>query len=171
MAASWIVATDVLYDEPTRTGRGAAVAFERWEDAAPSHEWRTHIDAIADYVPGSFYQRELPCLLALLDPLREQIGTVIVDGHVWLGEGRPGLGHHLYEALERRVAVVGVAKSRFHGGYATEVLRGTESTRPLYVTAVGLTVEAAAAYVRSMHGPYRLPTLLKRVDSLTRGLV
>ncbi|MEO0604320.1 MAG: hypothetical protein AAF211_22990, partial [Myxococcota bacterium] len=93
--------------------------------------------------------------------------TVIVDGHVWLGEARPGLGHYLHEALDRRVAVVGVAKSRFVGGYATEVLRdGT--TRPLYVTSVGLPIAEAAAKVRGMHGPFRMPTLLKRVDTLTR---
>ncbi|MEM6927194.1 MAG: endonuclease V [Myxococcota bacterium] len=162
-----LVATDVRYDEATRTGRAAAVAFTGWTDAAPSREWVADVTAIADYEPGSFYRRELPCLMELLAHVHDALETVIVDGHVWLGEARPGLGHHLYEALEQRVAVVGVAKSRFVGGYATEVLRG-DTTRPLYVTSVGLPVVEAAARVKSMHGPYRLPTLLKRVDTLTR---
>jgi deoxyribonuclease V len=48
------------------------------------------------------------------------------------------------------------------------VVRGTEAKRPLYVTAAGVGVDQAAAWVRSMHGPHRLPTLLKRVDRLCR---
>jgi len=47
------------------------------------------------------------------------------------------------------------------------VLRG-DSRRPLYVTAAGLDPAAAALHVRSMHGPFRIPTLLKRVDQLCR---
>jgi len=162
-----LVATDVRYDEHARTGLAAAVGFGAWTDAAPTREWTVEVPDIADYVPGSFYERELPCLLALLEPVRDELDAVIVDGHVWLGPGRPGLGHHLYEALVPRIPVIGVAKSRFHGGYATEVLRpGT--TRPLYVTAVGADPADAAERVRAMHGDFRLPTLLKRVDSLTR---
>lgn len=163
-----IVATDVRYDEDARTALAAAVAFDAWTDAEPRREWTVEVDGVADYVPGSFYERELPCLLAVLEPVRAVLSAVVVDGHVWLGPSRPGLGHHLYEALDRRVPVVGVAKSRFHGGFATEVLRG-DTTRPLYVTAIGLPVEQATAHVRDMHGPYRLPTLLKRVDVLTRN--
>jgi deoxyribonuclease V len=48
------------------------------------------------------------------------------------------------------------------------VLRGG-SARPLYVTAAGLSADEAARRVRDMHGPYRIPTLLKRVDQLCRG--
>jgi deoxyribonuclease V len=66
--------------------------------------------------------------------------------------------------------VIGVAKSAFAGASAIEITRGA-GTRPLYVTAIGIDARLAAAHVQSMHGPYRQPTLLKRVDQLTRGLV
>jgi deoxyribonuclease V len=49
------------------------------------------------------------------------------------------------------------------------VVRG--GARPLHVTALGLDAADAAARVAAMHGPYRLPTLLKRADQLARGLV
>jgi deoxyribonuclease V len=36
------------------------------------------------------------------------------------------------------------------------------------VTAAGIDVEEAARHVAAMHGNYRVPTLLKRVDSACR---
>lgn len=47
-------------------------------------------------------------------------------------------------------------------------MRGT-STSPLFVTAVGIDPQVAADRVRDMHGPFRIPTLVKRADSLARG--
>ncbi len=163
-----IVATDVLYDENAHTGLAAAVAFGDWPDEAALREWTSTIEGVSPYEPGSFYKRELPCLLALLAPVLEQLSAVVVDGHAWLEAERPGLGHHLWRALSQQVPVIGVAKSRFHGGYALEVLRGG-SRKPLYVTGAGVPHDEAADRIRSMHGPYRVPTLLRRVDGLTRG--
>jgi deoxyribonuclease V len=66
------------------------------------------------------------------------------------------------------VPVIGVAKTAFHASrLAVPVLRG-ESRRPLLVTTVGVEVHDAAACIQRMHGPSRLPTLLKRVDRLCR---
>lgn len=94
--------------------------------------------------------------------------AVIIDGYVWLGAGRPGLGAHLHQALGQRTPVIGVAKRRFHGaGDAVAILRGTSQV-PLFVTAVGIDVAEAAAGVQRMHGAHRIPTLLKRVDRLSR---
>jgi deoxyribonuclease V len=65
---------------------------------------RSAIASVAPHLPGQLFRLELPCLLAVLalDPLPE---CVVVDGYVWLdGEGRPGLGAHLWEAIERRAA-------------------------------------------------------------------
>lgn len=119
--------------------------------------------APAPYEPGNFYRRELPLLQAFLHG--REVSGVVVDGFVWLGEERPGLGWHLHEALG--VPVIGIAKTGFHraGSVAEPVLRG-DSEKPLWVTAVG--VEDAAEAVRSMHGPWRLPTLVKRADRLGR---
>lgn len=75
--------------------------------------------------------------------------------------------------------MIGVAKNRFRSyvsGTASnlafqsiELLRG-DSTRALFVTAIGISPKDAAEHVRSMHGPNRLPTLLKRVDRPTKGI-
>jgi deoxyribonuclease V len=70
--------------------------------------------------------------------------------------------------MKGKIPVVGVAKTKFHGAVPVEVLRGSGS--PLFVTAVGLTLPEAANCIRDMHGPYRIPTLLRRVDQLARGL-
>jgi deoxyribonuclease V len=124
----------------------------------------------APYRPGVFCQRELPPLLAVLRRVRRRFRVVVVDGYVWLdGHGRPGLGAHLYEALRRRVPVVGVAKSRFGlADFAVPVLRGC-SRQPLFVTAAGMPAAEAAQRVRDMHGACRIPTVLKRVDRMCRG--
>jgi deoxyribonuclease V len=147
----------------------ACVLFEGWSDAAPAAQVVEKISGVAAYVPGQFYRRELPCLLAVLGRLAEPPQTVVIDGYVWLGEDRSGLGAHLYEALGRRVPVVGVAKTRFLSAcLAVPVVRGELSSRPLFVTSAGTDVEAAAAHVQAMHGAYRIPTLLKLVDQLCR---
>jgi deoxyribonuclease V len=103
----------------------------------------------------------------VLATVSEPLETIVVDGYVWLGERTPGLGAHLYEALRWRVPVVGVAKARYAGAPAEEVQRGG-SRRPLYITAAGIDPRTAARYVQSMHGAYRIPTLLRRVDQLCR---
>lgn len=96
--------------------------------------------------------------------------TIIIDGYVTLGEeARGGLGAHLFAALEEKVPIIGVAKSRFEGTPAEcELLRGT-SERPLYVTSRGIPLEEAKRLVASMHGEHRLPTLLRAADRLCRS--
>jgi deoxyribonuclease V len=126
--------------------------------------------AAPEYEPGAFYLRELPYLLAMLATLDERPELVVIDGYVWLGAERPGLGAHLYEALERRVTVVGVAKRPYLGALAVPVLRGA-SKQLLYVGAAGVALEEAAEKVRTMHGIHRIPTLLKRVDRLSRDAI
>jgi deoxyribonuclease V len=74
----------------------------------------------------------------------------------------------LYEALAKTVAVIGVAKTQFQSAStAAAVMRGG-SRRPLFVTAAGMELAVAARCIQTMHGPHRLPTLLKRVDRLCR---
>jgi len=150
----------------------AAVAFSSWSDAAASHSWTVRTSPIADYTSGAFYKRELPCVLQALQCTTLPADIVVVDGYVWLGAGRPGLGWHVYDALNRdggkEVAVVGVAKNPFvDNAVARAVCRGG-SKKPLYVTAAGMDVDDAAACVVRMHGAHRHPTLLKVVDRLCR---
>jgi deoxyribonuclease V len=76
----------------------------------------------------------------------------------------------LHEALGGRVPIVGVAKTAFRGDTgAAEVLRG-ESAKALLVSAAGMSLDEAVDGVRRMAGEHRIPTLLKRVDHLARGL-
>ena len=146
----------------------ACVLFRGWADAAEAAHVVERGPPAAPYEPGQFYRRELPHLLKVLAAVQEPLEAVVVDGYVWLGEQRPGLGAHLYEALGGRVPVIGVAKTAFHSSQlAVPVLRG-QSRRPLFVTAAGLDARVAAEHVRGMHGASRLPTLLQRVDRLCR---
>jgi deoxyribonuclease V len=145
----------------------ACVLFRDWVDATEASYLVERGPPAEPYAPGQFYRRELPHLLKVLAAVPEPLEAVVIDGYVWLGEARPGLGAHLYEALGRRLPVVGVAKTAFHAHVAVPVLRG-ESRRPLFVTAVGMEVSAAAEHVRRMHGASRIPTLLGRVDRLCR---
>lgn len=167
-----LVCVDVDYraGQDGRTSAfAAAVVFPNWTSESIAAEHVCRIDDVADYEPGQFYKRELPCVLAVLAKVDFGMHGIIVDGYVVLDEhGTPGLGGHLWAALDRRLPIVGVAKNPFHGNPAAiPVLRG-DSSRPLYVTALGTDVEKSAADVRRMHGRFRLPTMLKRADRLCR---
>ncbi len=161
-----ITCLDVAYGETEAYAAG--IMFGVWTDATPVSEELIRIERVQPYEPGQFFRRELPCLLAVLRKLPPP-DVVIIDGYVWLGgPDKPGLGAHLYGALGGQIAVIGVAKTRFkEAENACEVFRG-KSKRPLFITAAGINQEHAAGHVRSMHGLYRIPTLLKRVDELCR---
>lgn len=126
---------------------------------------------VEEYRPGNFYERELPPLRALLSaPDVVPLDVVIVDGYATLTpDGRPGLGAHVHTE-DLAAIVIGVAKTRFRAAtHAIEVVRGSTSKRPLYVTAVGMPPDAAADLVRDMAGSARLPEVLRRVDRLARS--
>jgi deoxyribonuclease V len=149
--------------------QAAAVLFDNWIDPRPTHSASLSIDTVAEYQPGAFYKRELPCLLALLATITAPLEHIIVDGFVYLdSEYKPGLGAHLYNALGGAIPVIGVAKTAFQGAPSLPVLRG-QSQQPLLVSSIGCDTAQAAAWVQHMHGMYRIPTLLKAVDQLARG--
>ena len=131
------------------------------------------MEGIAEYVPGEFYKRELPCIKNLYVKINEpNIDCIIVDGFVVLDDvGKLGLGGYLYEYLAQKIPVIGVAKTNFATleKYKTAVLRG-KSTRPLFITALGIDRELAAQNIANMHGEYRMPTLLQLLDMHTKTL-
>jgi deoxyribonuclease V len=173
------IAVDVYYG--TASATGACVGFARVEDERPAFViTEVFAGAAADYQPGDFKTRELPYLLKLFELARERVAsldvdidTVIVDGYVYLDGGRPGLGGHLAAVLHGDVGagfpIIGVAKTRFVGADAVEVLRG-QSQSPLYVSGWGIEPLDAADFVRAMHGEHRIPTMLRIVDHASRGL-
>ncbi len=166
-AAGLHVAVDVHYlDEVTARAAMVAACDRRFSVITSS---RTAIvPALAPYRPGELYLRELPPLRAVI-PVAGDLALIVVDGYVDLDPaGRPGLGAHVF--AEYGVPVIGVAKTAFRTAtHAATVIRG-QSSRPLYVTAAGMTAADAAHLVRNMAGQFRLPDALKRADRLARGL-
>ena len=158
---------DVQYNGDSN-GLVACIGFENWDDGKASYVKTNFIEKIEPYETGSFYKRELPCLLEALKGL-DDIECVVVDGYVWLGEkSRGGLGMHLYHALGKSVPIIGVAKTPFAGTpKKCEILRG-KSLKPLFITSVNMELEEAKSYIVRMDGKYRIPTLLKEVDGLCR---
>jgi deoxyinosine 3'endonuclease (endonuclease V) len=149
----------------------ACIGFKAWSDEKPCYKKVDFIESIEPYTSGSFFKRELPCLLEALKHL-DDIDVIVVDGYVWLEEqGHYGLGMYLHDALDKKVPIIGVAKNKFNNTpKACELFRG-ESRKPLYITSVDIGLEEAKTLVAQMHGQYRFPTLLKKVDSLCRRKV
>jgi deoxyribonuclease V len=162
-----IAAIDVQYD--AHCGYAACVTFTDWGASALERAYTHQQHDVLDYQPGEFWKRELPCILGVLSAVAPVPTTIVIDGYVWLdGNGRPGLGAHLFDALGGQLSVVGVAKTAFRGSeHAASVCRAG-SRRPLFVTAVGMPLAQAAANVAGMFGAHRIPELLKRVDQLAR---
>ncbi len=159
-----LVVTDVHYQG--LAGCAAAVVADAWEAQFPLSTHAALVMPVADYEPGAFWKRELPCLRAVLDGLAPTV--VVVDGYVWLdGEGREGLGARLHAAIG--TPVVGVAKTPFAGAVHVREVRRGASARPLWVTAAGLDPDEAAAAVGRMHGAHRIPTLLHLADAVARA--
>ncbi|MFS1523798.1 endonuclease V [Microbulbifer sp. 2304DJ12-6] len=143
----------------------AGVTFSGWSDEAPDRVIHSKITNVRSYQSGQFYRREMPCILKLLNDYDLTPDIIVIDGYVVLGqELKPGLGMRLYETLDKKIPIIGVAKTAFKDSKSeSEVFRG-ESKKPLYVTAVGIGDQIAKNYISSMHGKHRMPTLLKLVD-------
>ncbi|MEO0337773.1 MAG: endonuclease V [Bacteroidota bacterium] len=164
-----IIALDVHYRSDY--AKAVAINFNDWQSTVVESIHVKHILDIQPYVPGSFYQRELPCLLEVLKELPiANIECIIVDGFVFLSEDeKPGLGYYLYKALDKKIPVIGLAKSAFKNAeeFAVPVLRG-ESKQALYITSIGIEQSQAAKYIGQMVGPYRMPDLLRELDKETK---
>ncbi|RSZ55341.1 endonuclease V [Massilia atriviolacea] len=162
-----ILAVDVHDDADC--GHAAGLLFERWDALSPVATLGKKQPGVGDDVPGEFYKRELPCILALLDELDGLPETIVIDGVVFLdGHAQAGLGKHLYDALDGKPRIIGVAKTAYAGiGAEYKLLRG-DSIKPLYITCIGLELAAAKAHIAAMHGAHRMPVLLKTVDRMCR---
>ena len=159
------MAADVHY-LPSGGARAAAVVAADPGFSRLAGDRIAMVADVAPYQPGRFYLRELPPLRAVLDGVIG-LSLLVIDGYADLDpDGRPGLGARARD--EFGVPVIGVAKTPFRTAtHAIAVLRGT-STRPLYVTAAGMSRTAAASLVRQMAGLHRLPDALRRADTLAR---
>ena len=166
-----ILAFDTYYFE--RKAKTICLEFTEWNQ---SENFKVHteiIDNVAEYIPGEFYKRELPCILSLLNKIDlKKVEVIIVDGFVYLDdEKKYGLGGYLFEKLNQEIPIIGVAKTNFASIEKDKrsLFRG-DSQKPLYVTAIGIELEDAFQKVESMAGEFRMPTLLKEMDRLTKEM-
>ncbi|MDG5491052.1 endonuclease V [Psychroserpens sp. SPM9] len=163
------LALDVHYK--SNYAKSVGVIFETVHDAIAQQVVIAQIDEVKPYEPGAFYKRELPCLLQVISKVKlGSLDAILVDGHVYIDDSlNYGLGGYLYEALASKIPIIGIAKRAFHSNRNTvkEVFRGS-SENPLYVSAIGMDLDEAAAFISNMHGDYRHPTLLKSLDTHTK---
>lgn len=164
-----ILAIDVHYRE--NESKAVGVIFD-WESEQPQEIITSYIDSVEEYTPGEFYKRELPCLLKIIDKIDlNQLEAIIIDGYVYIdNEKNYGLGGILWETLNKQVPIIGVAKTSFFKNKETviEVTRG-ESIKPLFVSAIGFDLELAALKIKQMHGSFRIPDILKQLDTETKS--
>ncbi|MBV8326599.1 endonuclease V [Chryseobacterium sp.] len=164
-----IYAFDTYYYEDY--ANTVCIAFEDWASEKEVEVFTEQTTITSEYESGAFYKRELPCILSLLNKIVLKEGDIIiVDGYVSLdNNGKIGLGGYLYHALEQKYPVIGIAKN----GFATpdsqrrNIIRG-ESKIPLFLTAKGIDVDEILPEIEQMHGAFRIPTLLKKLDQLSR---
>ncbi|MCB1050722.1 MAG: endonuclease V [Acidobacteria bacterium] len=162
-----ILLTDVYYRD--QGGLAAGIVLNSWDSNDFTNRYSAWCSPVADYEPGSFFKRELPCLLQLIAQVPMSFDLIVVDGHVWLHEGKPGLGAHLHQALGAAYPIIGIAKSAFaRTDQTVAVCRGT-SQRPLYVSSIGIPVETAMSGLLEMVGAHRKPDALTAVDHWSRS--
>ncbi len=164
-----ILAFDTYYYN--KKAKTVGLFFDTWEAEEPTEVFTEILDDVSEYIPGEFYKKELPCITSLLKKTGlDNIDYIVVDGYAVLDDaGKYGLGGYLYNYLEEKIPVIGVGKTNFRTVERSkrEVFRG-KSEKPLYVTAVGIDVDEASDYIKNMYGEYRMPTLLKQLDVLTK---
>jgi deoxyribonuclease V len=172
-----ILIVDVDYRDSFAKVSG--VIIEDWASERCSVESAT-IHDVAEYEPGAFWKRELPCIHKVLYQVMDKlppntIKYIVIDGYVFFdGDAfqRPGLGAYLNNSLAGEIGIIGVAKTYFTGvPDCAKLLRG-DSIKPLFVTSAGKGVvdqEVAKQHIAMMHGEFRLPSMLKFVDQHCRA--
>jgi exodeoxyribonuclease-5/deoxyribonuclease V len=176
-----IVAFDTYYYNGTSYTVGGV--FNTWGDKEVSYfvtSKRIGIDS--EYIPNEFYKRELPCIMQCLSMMNvNDIEIIVIDGFVWLpsddGELKKGLGAILQDEIlkqyGKKVTVIGIAKNKHRedikGCVALE--RGSETKKPLFITCSNVSLTRQyALQIEKMSGGYRIPNIIKSVDSKSRQL-
>ena len=91
----------------------AGALISNWNASSPEKTFSTYTTTSAEYIPGQFYKRELPCILHFLKEAPWESNIIVIDGYVSLSDSKIGLGMHLYKALDMQIPVIGVAKNAF----------------------------------------------------------
>ncbi|MDF3148193.1 MULTISPECIES: endonuclease V [unclassified Streptomyces] len=183
--AGRVTGVDVAYDDERDVVAAAAVVL----DAAS-------LDVVAEatavgrisfpYVPGLLAFREIPTVLAALDALPCEPGTVVCDGYGLAHPRRFGLASHL--GVLTGLPTIGVAKNPFTFSYDDpapqrgssaplmageeeigRALRTRDAVKPVFVS-VGhrVSLTNACAHTLALTPEFRLPETTRRADSLCR---
>lgn len=160
-----IACFDVYYYETY--AKACCIVFN--ENQQMISQYSVIVEDIEDYEPGNFYKRELPCILKTLEIIKENIDLIITDSFVFTGENKKGLGAHLYDSLDNKIPIIGVAKTFFlNAANYAEVYRG-DSNKPLYVSSIGIDLDYSADFIKNLKGKFRMPDVLTEVDKLSRS--
>lgn len=163
-----ILALDVHYRE--KEAKAVGILFN-WEDTEPKEIIVEYINEVEEYIPGEFYKRELPCLLKIIEKVNlKDLEAIIIDGYIYVDNKRKlGLGGMLWENLDKQIPIIGIAKTSFYSNKETvqEIFRG-ESKNALYISTINYDIEIAIEKINKMSGSYRIPTLLKELDRITK---
>ncbi|WP_395654556.1 endonuclease V [Flavobacterium sp.] len=163
-----LLAFDVHYRE--NEARIVGVFFN-WEDIEPIRIVIENVNEVKEYIPGEFYKRELPCLIKVIAKVDlSNIEAIIIDSPIYVDNFETfGLGGKLYESLNKKIPIIGLAKNSFYSNSMTvkEVLMGM-SKKPLYVSTIGIDLNLAVEKVKKMYGNYLIPDILKKLDSITK---
>ena len=159
---------DVHYDK--QIAHAACVEFLNWSDRAPVRTIVVSTEVLSDYRPGRFFERELPCLLAVLKKARRSFESIVIDGYVFLkAPAVNGLGAHLEQVLPYSPKVIGVAKNPLRVADRFVTVNRGKSKKPLFISSVNIPVKEAAKLVAGMDGAFRIPTLIRLADKAGRG--
>ena len=163
-----ILAIDVYYFEDK--AKTVGVLFE-WDDAEPREIITSYSNTIDEYIPGEFYRRELPCIEKLIKKINlNAIELIIIDGHVYVDNNfNYGLGGYVWESLNKTKPIIGVAKNSFYSNKETtiELFRG-KSKKALFISSIGIENTVATHYILNMKGEFRIPSILKKLDQITK---
>lgn len=163
-----ILAVDVGYSETTALVAG--ILFKQWDSDNYERVVTVNVENVAEYESGSFYKRELPCILKLLETIEDEITCIVIDGYVSLGTDRAGLGMYLWNGLAGTIPIIGVAKSSFKDTPEQAKIYRGDSLRPLYISSIGISLDDAKTNISQMKGEFRIPTLLKLADQVSRNI-
>lgn len=166
MVNQTIACFDVYYKKDQ--AKACCIVFETDPTEKTLSTYCQVIESVSGYISGEFYRRELPCILKVYKMIKEDIDLIIIDGFVTLGNSKKGLGAYLFESLDKKLPVIGVAKTYFRGceNYV-EIYRG-KSGKPLYISSIGIDLDCSAKFIKNLNGIYRIPDILKKVDQLSR---
>lgn len=148
----------------------SGVSFTQWNSGRAENVFLSKVENTEDYLSGEIFARELKIVNTLLSQTKAQPDYILLDGLVYSdGKAEPGFGKRLYDELGGNVVIIGVVKKQIQGlPDECGVCRG-ESKTPLFVTAVGIDLEAAKELLLSMHGKFRVPSILKLAEKKSRG--